>query len=144
MSLYGQESALRALQDQLRGARGDDQEPVTVTSTDESGRISVEVAGGEVSALSIDARAMRDLSNAELADVVRATVNDALRRFGESRTSGVDIGAFERLLDSVGGIAAEAERDFGRQVGALDRAMQQVERLAAQQADLQRRQEAGE
>lgn len=127
MSLFGSESALRQLQARIVGAvpQAVDVEPVSVSSDD--GRVTVSLEKGEVSEIEIDARAMRNLTNAELADVLVDLVNRGLR---SSRPDQAEASSFPDLLSAVAAIADEAEASFGRQMAALDEALAQVERVA--------------
>jgi hypothetical protein len=127
VSLFGSESALRQLQARIVGAAPQtvDVEPVSVSSDD--GRVTVSVEKGEVSEIEIDARAMRNLTNAELADVLVDLVNRGLR---SSRPDQAEASSFPDLLSAVAAIADEAEASFGRQMAALDEALAQVERVA--------------
>jgi hypothetical protein len=89
--------------------------------------VTVSVEKGEVSEIEIDARAMRNLTNAELADVLVDLVNRGLR---SSRPDQAEASSFPDLLSAVAAIADEAEASFGRQMAALDEALAQVERVA--------------
>ncbi|MGD7706348.1 hypothetical protein [Microlunatus sp. Y2014] len=139
MSLYGQESALRKLQDEVAGFRDTSAETQRGKGETGEGEIVVEVVDGQIEELTLGPRALRNRTNDELADLIKEAANLAIQDYASHRTNDKVVGSFEALLDSVDSIAAAAERDFAKTMDGMDRALRQVEQLAAQQ---QSRQEA--
>lgn len=133
MSLFGQLDALRALQDQLATATTADGEPIVGRAESDDGRVEAEVTDGKISKLALTARALKDMTNVELADVIVETTNAALADYLEARSQVGPAATFEAALASIDAIAADAEASFNRGVAELDHALDSVEALAAQQ-----------
>lgn len=124
-------SDLSSLIDQLQATDVDNLPQVTVIGADPDEFVRITITGSEASSVEIMAAALKK-GNAELGDLVKAAINDALAKHARAMTeafadTSTDFGALQTRLNE---ISRSSQAAMSKYLNAMDDVLRQTSAIA--------------